>query len=312
MSVDEVLLGRFRGTLFATIAPAMVAAALIGAIIAAILLAPLRRMAREAEGIGAGAIDARLSLQKEADEVGNVGRAFNGALERLQHAHEGLRRYADNIAHEIRTPLNRILMRAEIAAREPRTEVEYREIIEAQARECSALASLAQRLLFLARAENTPVPLERTELDLQTECGVLQSYFEAGAADAGVGLSVDCPSSECAIPADRPLFQQAIGNLLDNALAHTPRGGAVRVVVRVESANVELAVIDSGIGIAPEELPHVFDRFYRGGGRRTPKDDGVGLGLAIARSILELHGGSITIESELGVGTAVRTRWPRA
>lgn len=311
MSVDEILLGRFRQTLLAVTIPAMFAAALVAAFVAATLLAPLRRMAREAEAVGVNDINARLSSQAAADEVGDVERAFNAALDRLQHAHEGLRRYADNVAHEIRTPLNRMLLTAEIAAREPRTEAEYREIIEAQARECGALARLAQRLLFLARAENTPVPLERAELNVQHECTVLLTYFESSAADAGVALTLDCASPDWRILADRTLFQQAIGNLVENALTHTPRGGGVCIAVRLDAPYVEVAVTDAGGGIAPDELPHVFDRFYRASRERPGKSNGVGLGLAIAKSILALHHGSIAIESELGKGTTARTRWPR-
>jgi two-component system heavy metal sensor histidine kinase CusS len=310
MSVDEILLGRFRGMLLVVVAPALLACALVAALIAATLLAPLRRMAREAESIGVDTLGARLSVHVAVDEVGDVERAFNGALERLQRTHESLRRYADTVAHEIRTPLNRLLMNAEIALRETRTEAEYREIIDAQVQEFNTLVHLVQRLLFLARAENTPVPLERADLEVDAELRVLRSYFETGASDAGIALTSDSSAPGLRLSADRVLFQQAIGNLVTNALAHTPPGGSIRIMARPIPSGAEVAVIDSGEGIVAEELPYVFDRFYRADRSRSAKDNRVGLGLAITRSILDLHGGSIEIDSKVGEGTTVVTRWP--
>ncbi|MBI3437898.1 MAG: heavy metal sensor histidine kinase [Proteobacteria bacterium] len=308
VSVDELLLGRFRAMLLSVVAPALLACALVAAVIAATLLAPLRRMAREAETLGGDAVGARLSAYGAGDEVSDVGRAFNGALERLQRAHEALRRYADNVAHEIRTPLNRMLLKAEIAAREPRTAEQYREVIEEQARECGELARLVQRLLFLARAENAPTLPERAMLDVEGELGVLRNYFESSATDAGISIVVECQAMTPHAFADRLLFQQAIGNLVTNAIAHARAGGVVRVVARPVSSGVEVAVIDTGSGIAAADIPHVFDRFYRSNPRQS--NEGVGLGLAIAKSILDLHGGSIALKSGVGEGTTVVTLWP--
>lgn len=308
-SVDELLLGQFRTTVFLLLPPAAVTCIVLAAMMASHLLAPLRSMARDAEGIGAHDTGRRLAAASTAAELLDLARAFNGVLHRLEHARDSLRRYADNVAHEIRTPLNRMLLNAEIAVRETRSEPEYQDVLEAQIQECNALSHLAQRLLFLARAESGRQALVLEALALGQELEVLRAYFETGASEAGVEMIVTVEGGNLRLTAERALFQQAISNLLTNALAHTPRGGNISLEARSERGGTTIIVQDTGEGIAEADLAHVFDRFYRAEGQVS---DGkrVGLGLAISKSILELHGGEISIESKIGNGARVRTWWP--
>lgn len=307
-SIDERLLGQFRGVLLIALPFAAFACIVLAAAVASRFLKPLRVMTRDAEQLDAAEVGARLSVHGGADEIAELARAFNGVLIRLEEARERLKHYADTIAHEIRTPLNRMLLNSEIALREKRSAADYEEIIESQAQECSALSHLAQRLLFLARAESSDIVHAREMMALSHEFEVLRAYFEAGAADAGVSMNFEVKNDGLTLHAERTLFQQAIGNLLTNAIAHTPRGGAISVSARLSDGGVELLVSDNGEGIEFKHLPHVFERFYRGGsGVEVGR---VGLGLAITKSIVEMHGGRISIESAVGAGATIRMWWP--
>lgn len=308
-SVDELLLGQFRTSLLLLLPPAIAACIIIAAVIASHLLAPLRSMAKDAECIGAHDKGRRLTAASAAGELLDLANAFNGVLQRLEDARDSLRGYADNVAHEIRTPLNRMLLSAEIAVREPRSESEYQDVLEAQVQECNALSHLAQRLLFLARAESGRQALVREVLEVRQELELLRAYFELGAAEASVDILVAVEPASLQLSAERALFQQAVSNFVTNALTHTPAGGTIRLDARPENGGATILVKDSGEGIAEADLPHVFDRFYRAEGQASDVKR-VGLGLAIAKSIVELHGGAIGISSRVGAGATVRTWWP--
>lgn len=306
-SLDEALLTRFRYMLLALLAPTLIGSIIVAMLISTRFLAPLRRMAREAECINADQRGRRLGGEGAVGELKELRAAFNGVLDRLEGARERLRRYADNVAHEIRTPLNRMLVRCEIAARDEVMSEAQKEVLEAQIQDCSALSNLAQRLLFLSRAEGNRVSLEREALRLDAEIEVLRSYFEAGAEDARVTLSVVVEPDGAQLWAERALFQQCVGNLVTNAVAHCDPGGTVRLHARARDGGVEVIVTDTGAGISEELLQVLFDRFAD----RDGKSDGrIGLGLAIAKTILDLHGGTIVVESKVGEGTIVRTWWP--
>ena len=161
----------------------------------------------------------------------------------------------------------------------------------------------------LARAESGRQALVLESLDVRQELDVLRAYFEMGAAEAGVEFVVAVEGGDLRLTAERALFQQAISNLVTNALAHTPQGGSIRLEAHSERGGAMIVVKDTGEGIAEADLAHVFDRFYRAESQARDAKR-VGLGLAIAKSILELHGGEISIESKIGEGAAVRTWWP--
>ena len=144
---------------------------------------------------------------------------------------------------------------------------------------------------------------------LPDELETLRAFYDAAAEEAGVTLTVESPSA-LMLRADRALFQRALGNLLTNALAHTPRGGQIAVRATSHPDRVMIEVTDTGSGIAPEHLPHVFDRLYRADAART-SPHGAGLGLAIVKTILELHSGMASISSIANRGTSVRLEWPR-
>jgi two-component system heavy metal sensor histidine kinase CusS len=164
-------------------------------------------------------------------------------------------------------------------------------------------------LLFLARAENPQTEIARERFDVGAELATVCAFYEAAAADAGIRLGVAVEGSVYA-DLNRALFQRAVGNLVANALAHTPRGGGVTISAASDSAATWVRIQDNGCGISAEHLPHVFDRFYRTDKVRSSTTGNVGLGLAIVRSIVELHRGTLEIASEVGKGTTVTMRFP--
>jgi two-component system heavy metal sensor histidine kinase CusS len=164
-------------------------------------------------------------------------------------------------------------------------------------------------LLFLARSDTASDALQREVVDVGEELAAVGAFYEAAASEAGVHLRV-ASAAELRAEVDRTLFQQAIGNLISNALAHTPAGGSVELAAADDKEGILITVRDTGCGIAPDHLPHVFERFYRVGGARTASRENVGLGLAVVKSIVIRHGGRVEIESRVGEGTQVRLTLP--
>lgn len=247
-------------------------------------------------------------------KIGEVMRrtedAHNAMLLELEAANEGLQQYADNVAHELRNPINKMLLASEVALSRTRSTEEYQEALVSIVEESQRLSGIVGSLLFLARARRTRVELERQEVDLASEIGVIRAYFETAAAEAGLRLSTHLVSG-VSLNVDRTLFQRAVSNLLANAIAHTPRGGEVAIVLTLYDERVVIEVADNGEGVPAEAQARVFDRFYRVDAARTSTSGRIGLGLPIAKSIMELHGGSIVLRSTPGQGTVVALSFPR-
>jgi len=194
---------------------------------------------------------------------------------------------------------------AQVALTRDRTAAEYRETIESTVDECERLSRIVDNLLFVARVDAAREPVARKRFNARAAAEKIATFYQTIAEERHVTISC---SGEGQICADRDLFERAVGNLLDNALRFTPENGSIQIALSERNADFEVAVSDTGCGIAPEHLPRVFDRFYRAESSRG--SDGAGLGLALVKSILELHSGSATIHSELGRGTIVRLIFP--
>ncbi len=197
---------------------------------------------------------------------------------------------------------------AEVSLSKTRTEEEYQRVLSSSLEECSRLSRLIDSMLFLARAENTQTQLKRSSLDVHREAEAVREFYDMVAEEQGV--MVTC-TGEGRLHADPLLFRQVLSNLLSNALHYTPSGGKVTISVAPPNNGwVDIAVTDTGTGIDPEHIPHIFDRFYRADRARSQQPQGFGLGLAIVKSILTLHGGTVAIQSKTGAGTTVRLRFP--
>jgi two-component system, OmpR family, heavy metal sensor histidine kinase CusS len=231
--------------------------------------------------------------------------AFDGMLDRLEDSFTRLSQFSADLAHELRTPIGNMLGEAQVALTRERSSEEYRSIIESAAAECERLSGIIDNLLFLARAESAEQEVERSLFNGRAALEKIASFYQTAAEDRH--LNIEC-SGEGQIFADPTLFNRAVGNLIDNALRFTTDGGNIHISIGARDGRTEVFVRDTGSGIAPEHLPHVFDRFYRGDPSRSSA--GTGLGLALVKSIVDLHGGSATIESELERGTTVILNFP--
>lgn len=306
---EEQLMAGYRRWLGLVLLLAMAACAAIGYAIAQRGLRPLLAITATAERVRSTTLNERLPAAGLPAELHALARTFNAMLDRLEDAFGRLSRFSSDIAHELRTPVNNLRGEAEVALNRPRTADEYRAVLESSLEECHQLTKLIDSLLFLARAEHPETTIERQTVDAGRELAAVRDFYEAAASEAGIALSVAAPAA-IAIDVDRGLFQRAIGNLVSNALTHTPAGGSIVLSAAKTDNAVEVAVRDTGAGIAPEHLGHVFDRFYRADKARSSGSGHVGLGLALVKSIAELHRGSARIRSQIGKGTTVTLTFP--
>jgi two-component system heavy metal sensor histidine kinase CusS len=306
---EEELLARYRNNLWIVLAAALVACAVVSYRIARRGLRPLAVIARTASRIRATTLDERIAVADFPAELSVLAGTFNEMLDRLEESFNRLARFSADIAHELRTPVTNLRGEAEVALGQSRSPEEYREVLASCLEECARLARLIDSLLFIARAENAETPLSPEPVDVRRELETVRAFYEASASESGITLEV-VAAEGLAAPLDRTLFQRAIGNLVANALAHTPAGGTVTMTARREEGALSVEVADTGCGIAAEHLPHVFDRFYRADPARAGGSGRVGLGLAIVKSIATLHRGTAAITSTAGKGTRVTLTFP--
>jgi len=289
---------------------AVIAAGLAGYWLAGQALTPVARMTEEARSITAEHLDVRLPLPGHDDELGRLATTFNDLFARLERSFEQLRRFTADASHELRTPLTVIRSVGEVGLREPQDEAGYREIIGTMLEEADRLALLTSALLELTRAEGGRGPLRREAIDVCKAVLDTAEFLGVLAEERQVGLALDLPAAAPTVLGDPTVLRQALVNLLDNAVKHSPAGTTVRLAVRADGDEAEISVADQGPGIAPEHREHVYERFYRADSSRNGKTGGFGLGLAIARWAVEAHGGRIELDSEPGRGSIFRIRLP--
>jgi two-component system, OmpR family, heavy metal sensor histidine kinase CusS len=237
----------------------------------------------------------------------DLATAFDAMLQRLEDSFTRLSQFSADIAHELRTPVNNIRGQTEVAVSRTRTNEEYCEVLHSNLEEMERLTRMIDSLLFLARAEHGTA-VQRAELDAAVESRSVAEFYEAYAEEKSIVVTVEGSGR---IFGDSSLVRRAISNLLMNALRHTAAGGRVEIQIREVANGVEIRVSDTGSGIAAEHLPRLFDRFYRSDPARSGSAENVGLGLAIVKSITQLHGGTATVRSELGRGSAFTLFFPR-
>jgi two-component system heavy metal sensor histidine kinase CusS len=307
---DEYLLGRYRESLWLVLGTSLVLCALAGYLIARSGMRPIRQISHTASRIRSTTLDERIQAHGLPAELAGLAETFNGMLDRLEQSFLHISNFSDDVAHELRTPINNLHGEIEVALSRARSGDEYREILGSCLEECTRISRLIQTLLFLARADTTAGTPQRERIDVRHELTKVEEFYGAAATDAGVVLRV-CAETGTHAEVNRTLFQQAVGNLVSNAIAHTPPGGAITVKATADERELTVSVIDTGCGIPEEHLPRVFDRFYRINQARASSGQNVGLGLAVVKSIVSRHGGNVDIESEVGRGTQVRVVLPR-
>ena len=280
-------------------------AVLVALYLAVTLSRPLRRIRAGADAMSAGDLDTRVAETGD-DEIAAVADALNRLAETLQQE-EGLRKESvADLAHELRTPVQGILARVE-AAQDGVLDDEAANL-SAMHDEALRLARLLDDLSALAEAERPGLLLEAEPVDLAAIAAAQTSAFAAAFADREIALASDLEPA--VVHGEPKRLEQIVVNLLSNALRYTDAGGSVRVVVRRDGDDALLEVRDTGIGIAPEDLPRVFTRFWRGEKSRSRDTGGAGIGLSIVKELVQAHGGAIAVESVPGEGSVFRVTLP--
>ena len=307
LTLDERAFASYLRRAFAFTALMIVGSAVMLFLISRWLLRPLNRITSETAQVDTETLDLRIAVQGLPSELAILADAHNRMLDRLVSAYRSLSAYADNAAHELRGPVGRMMLKTEVALNRNDLAPDHREDLESLYDDATRLREVLNSVLFLARSENGIVTLARSPVDVSRTLQDLGVLYAPVAEDGGIDLVIDCTEG-LVWPLDSGLFQQALSNVVENALHYSRAGGRVRVTARQSGTSLCLSVEDSGVGILPEHLPHVLDRFYRADQVRGP-GTGNGLGLAIVRSIVRLHGGSVDIESDPSWGTKVQLRF---
>ncbi|MDH4146754.1 MAG: ATP-binding protein [Acidimicrobiia bacterium] len=269
-------------------------------------LGPIRGLTLAARAMAAGRLDARVPVGP-SNELGELSRSFNAMASSLQDGERLRHRLTSDIAHELRTPLSN--MRGYLEAAQDGVAPLGAELIDSLHEDTLLLQALVSDLGELNAAEAGHLVLDRHEVYLDELATSVAAAHEGAARAVGVSLVVESAAPARAL-VDGRRIRQVLTNLVTNALRHTEPGGTVRLVARGERGEAIVSVLDDGCGIAPEHLPHLFERFYRADPSRTRATGGSGLGLAITRELVEAHGGTVSVESSLGAGSAFHVRLP--
>jgi signal transduction histidine kinase len=272
---------------------------------------PLHQLSQNAQRIAAGDYRARVALHRQ-DEVGALAHSFNQMVERLETAEQARGRQLAAIVHELSRPLAGMRAAIETLRDGADTEREVRDtLLGGVEEELGRLVRLVGTLQSLHKRALRPMQLNCTEIALERVIRAGVANFEPVAAELEIELLVDLPPNLPRVYADQDRVIQVLTNLLDNAFKFTPRSGRVTVRAGEDNRGVWVSVADTGVGIAPDELPHVFQQFYRGDESRPLEKRGMGLGLAICREIVMAHQGQIWVESESGQGARFTFTLPK-
>jgi signal transduction histidine kinase len=300
-------LTRIRGAFWIAVLAALATALVVGGLLFRSIVAPLRRLTAASQAIAEGDLSARASVQGR-DEVARLADAFNRMAESLTRAEEVRQNQTADIAHELRTPLT-VLQGTLEAMLDGVYPVDRKSMLAALA-QVRTLARLVEDLRLLALADAGRLRLDVALLDLGAFLPEVVEAHRIQAQERGVDLALEMEPGLPWVRADRDRLAQVMGNLLGNALRYVPEGGHIAVRALVRGREIVVAVVDDGPGVRPEDLPHLFERFWRGDPARRRSRGGSGLGLTIARHIVEAHGGQVWAELAPGGGLGVAFALP--
>ena len=306
-----------RGTLIFAGFIALAVSMVVGALVARRMTTPLARLRRASSRLAQGQLDER-APRSDIVEIDELARQFNVMADRLSESlrlleadRDRLREFVADVTPELRTPIAALRAFTELQRDGQVDEATRREFLDRSSEQISRLDWMSTNLLDLSRIDAGIFPLDIRAGDLRDPIrSVVEAHAEL-AEQRGVSLASEVPQSPVMLPFDRERIVQLLTNLIGNGLKFTPRGGEVRVKLSDQPEGALLEVRDSGPGILAAELPHVFERFFRGTNVGDARASGSGLGLAIARSIVEMHGGQIEVASAIGEGSAFTVRLPR-
>ena len=296
---EQRFLEETQAALWWAIGAALLVALVLGYLVARATTRPLHMLTVATEAVARGELEQTVPVRSR-DEVGQLAKAFNAMSAQLTEAHALRRRMTADVAHDLRTPLS--ILTGYLEALRDGTLAATPERIAAMHTEADHLGRLVEDLRTLALADANELTLYRTPVDAGALLHRVAEAFRPEAEAGGVALTVEADEGLPLLNADADRLVQVLGNLVHNALRHTPEGGQVTLAARRHAEGLSLVVMDTGEGIPADVLPHIFERTVRADSARAAEDGASGLGLSIARSLVEAHGGTIEVESVEGEG----------
>jgi heavy metal sensor kinase len=294
--------------------PAMIAlSCFLGWLLAGRAIQPVNSVAQAAQTITGSNLSLQIPLRGAGDELDHLIDSFNRMTERLNQSFEQIRRFSTDVSHELRTPLTAIRGQLEVALFTAETPEQYRDAIVNALEDVEQLSSIVRALLLLSQAESGQLVLQKAPLDVAEVAGDVAEQFQIPAEEKGVALAAKLERGVI-VSADRTQVERLISNLVSNAVKYTPRGGSVQVRAGLHDSPgwARIIVEDTGLGIPAENLPHIFDRFYRVRNIHTNRAEGLGLGLSFVAWIVQAHGGRIEVASTEGEGSRFTVLLPLA
>ncbi len=261
--------------------------------------APLRKVGNQIRDISADNLHLRVDTNQVPIELMDLVTAFNEMLQRIEDEYNKLSHFSADIAHELRTPITNIMTQTQVSLGQERSTEEYQEILYSNLEEYERMAAMINDMLMLAKTESGLLEPTFSELDIVAEVEGLFEFFEAWSEESSVQLKLtgECPPINC----DKAMMRRALSNLISNAIRHATKESVVSVRLEGNSESSRIIVENSGPAISKEQALMIFDRFYRGDPSRQRRGDGAGLGLSIVKSIIDVHGWSITVNSSDGL-----------
>jgi heavy metal sensor kinase len=303
-------LDNFRAIEKETVPLLIVLASLLGYWLSGRSLAPVTRIIETAERIGVQNLSHRLEVPRARDELRRLTETLNAMLQRIDASFKKITRFTADASHDLRTPVSVIRTIAEVTLRRPRTESQYAEAMSKILRTAVETTSLLENLLMLARADAGATGIELHLIDLDAHVRKAQERAVLLAASKALDITLRTPGKPVWVRADSIAIDRLLLILLDNAVKYTPDGGFCEIALATAAGHAQIEVRDSGIGIPEGELGMIYERLYRSDQARSRETCGAGLGLAIARWITEMHGGTIAAESRIGAGSVFRVSLP--
>jgi two-component system heavy metal sensor histidine kinase CusS len=252
-------------------------------------------------------LSTQIQIEKLPIELKSVGKSFNMMLEKLQKSVKYVSQFSSDIAHELRNPIHNLLGMNELALTKQYSRDKQQEIFESNVEECRYLLKLIENLWFITESEHSQISLNKTQLNIENEINTIIDYYQSYAEENQIEINYE---DDVLFHADQILLKRAISNLLSNALRYTYKNGKIYIKSEKQTHEMVITIQDTGCGIEDNHLSKLFDRFYRVDPSRSSKTGGLGLGLSIVKSIMDLHQGKITIQSQINQGTLVQLHFP--
>ncbi len=302
MALSEATANQFTWLYFSALPVMVLVGGLLGWFMTRQGLQPLNQVAQTSDSITSSNLSLRIPQRDAGDELDRLIDTFNRMIERLENSFQQMRQFTTDVSHELRTPITAVRGQLEVALMTAQGEEQLREAILTALEETERLSDFVKAMLHLSQAESGQLVLRKDPQDLCAIAENILDQYRLSAEEGGLRLDAKL-APQCVAEVDRIQFERLLSNLLSNAIKYTPAGGEVRLTLSSNASCVKMIVEDTGRGIPPEHLPHIFDRFYRVPSTDSSDARGIGLGLSFVAWIVKAHGGRIDVASTPGQGT---------